>query len=263
MPNVDRNAFGRKVSLMSEQPAFLLMSALQADFFDSAGMHNEAVKRGFRVQLTAGIPDRNLTGLAAIAIITVATQNALDSSFRLAGWAQDMRASQHGHLPVTIVNCSRDVSAPVRADFLRYGCYVLSQATPEQLSDALDTALVDARRRSRRGITFIFRHKLDPLMTNAGREEELPARGRLLSLLVALCQERREFSSTELATVLNCKTDQVKVYVDRLRRIIISTGRKLGISIGKHEVIQNFGKNSGYRIHAYSGGRFQSTLVAD
>lgn len=247
---------------MGEQPVFLLMTALQ-DFFDFAGMHNEAVKRGFRVQLTTGIPDRNLTGLAAIAIITAATKNGLDSAFRLAGWAQDMRASQNAHLPVTIVNCSGDVLAPVRADFLRYGCYVLSQATPEQVSDALDTALVEARRRARRGITFIFRHKLDPLMTNAGREEELPTRGRLLSLLVALCQERREFSSTELAAVLNCKTDQVKVYVDRLRRIIISTGRKLGISIGKHEVIQNFGKNGGYRIHAYSGGRFHSSLTKD
>jgi len=47
-----------------------------------------------------------------------------------------------------------------------------------------------------------------------GREEELPARGRLLSLLIALCQERREFSSIELAAIsgiavlLRAKTEE-------------------------------------------------------
>jgi hypothetical protein len=73
-----------------------------------------------------------------------------------------------------------------------------------------------------------------------------------------LCRERREFSSSELAAILNCETNEVKVYIGRLRRLLVSTGRKLGVSIGKHEVIQNSGKRGGYCIHAYIGGRFES-----
>ena len=71
---------------------------------------------------------------------------------------------------------------------------------------------------------------------------------------MALCRERREFSSAEISVILNCKIDQVKVYVDRLRRLIAATGHRLGTSIGKQEVIRSTGKKGGYCVHANVGG---------
>jgi hypothetical protein len=83
-----------------------------------------------------------------------------------------------------------------------------------------------------------------------GRHEEFGIKGRLLSLLIALCREGRELSACEISTLLSCPMRQAKVYVDRLRRLIVRTGRKMGVSIGKHEVIQNSGRRGGYRLYA-------------
>jgi hypothetical protein len=238
---------------------FLFVTALQINPDEAAVLQDEISKRGLRLTWQNRVPGGDVTDLVGITVKTTATENSLDCAFSVARWSHAQRSTTQRQVPITIINCCRDVPPSVRADFFRYGCYVVSEATPEQIADTLDTALVDVGRRSRRGITFTFRDQFFPQMTYCGREEELPARGRLLSLLSALCRERREFSSTELGAILNCRADEVKVYVDRLRRLIVSTGRKLGTSIGKREVIQNSGRKGGYYLHASVGGRLSSS----
>ncbi len=225
------------------------------EHFDAIVLQNEAAKRDLCIEWTSIVsPNYDLGKLVGIAINTTSSKDTLTQAFSLASRIQEQRIARRTHFPVTIINCSRKVLPPTRADFLRYGCYVASCATPEQIVDLFDTALVDARRRSRRGIAFVFRGGLPPSIILSGRQHELEARGRLLSLLIALSRERRAFSSAEISVILNCKIDQVKVYVDRLRRLIATTGRGRGISIGKQEVIQNTGKKGGYCLHANVGG---------
>jgi hypothetical protein len=258
MPDGNR-VHAKIINHLAKQPTFLFIPAPQPESLNADSLQNEMAKRGLQLKFASTAPYDDVENLIGIAIRSTASERSLECAFLVARWSQQLRAAKQTHLPFTIIDCSSDVPAPVKADFLHYG-HVVSDATPQQIVDLVDVLLVDARRRSRRGITFIFRHKLDPLMTNAGREEELPARGRLLSLLIALCQERREFSSAELAGILNCNIDQVKVRVDRLRRLIATTGRRLGISIGKHEVIQNSGMKGGYFTHACVTGRFPAQL---
>lgn len=241
----------------AKEPVLLLVCT-ESIYFNAAVFGDEMARRGFRVHSGSGIPGQVIPTLVAIAISTTATKDTLDSSFSLARWSQEQRSTSQAITPITIVNCSRNVPASVRADFFRYGCHVMSQATPEQVADHFDTLLIDAKRSIRRGITITFRNHQQPIMTYAGREAEIPATGRLLRLLLTLCRERREFSAPELAAILDCKTDQVKVRVDRLRRLVVGTGRKLGISFGKQEVVRNSGKKGGYFVHANVIGRFST-----
>lgn len=193
-----------------KKPTFALVMAARSDSFDTAVLRSEMARRGYRLELTAATPDHSAEKLIGIGIITNGTQDALNCAFSFARWSQEQRIVNRAHFPVTIVNCSGEVLPSVRADFFRYGCSVASHATPQQLGDILDTALIDVGRRSRRGVTLSFRGQFVPMLTCAGREEELPAKGRLMSLLVALCREQREFSSPELAAVLTCKTSEGK-----------------------------------------------------
>jgi hypothetical protein len=221
------------------------------DYFNVTAMQNEAVKRKFCIERTALLsPNYDLANLAGVTLNTTASPHNLAKAFSIASRIQEHRIAKGTHVPITIVNCSWEMSPSTKADFLQYGCYVVSHASPEQIVDLLETALVDAGRRSRRGLTLAVWPGFLPVITYAGRQQEIEIKGRLFRLLTVFCRERREFPSVEISAMLNCEINQVKVYVDRLRRLIVAAGCKIGVCIGKHEVIQNSGKKGGYRLHA-------------
>jgi hypothetical protein len=146
------------------------------DHFSTTALQKEAAGRNLLVEWSNIVsPKYDPATLVGVAICTTARADTLAQAFCLANRIQEQRIARGTYLPITIVNCSRETPPSTRADFLRCGCQVISEATPEQIIGVLDTALVDAGRRRRRGITLVIRTGFLPLMSCGGRQQDIRA----------------------------------------------------------------------------------------
>jgi hypothetical protein len=215
-------------------------------------MAQKARSQGFSLFLGSWLRDIEndycLESLHAVVLVTGAGTIQLQRTFRVARRLSRVRFRSAKFEPVITIAALSELSPSTCADFLRLGCQVLLRPYPEQLFQLLETMSVENKRRLRNGVKLVLRESLPPIVVHQGLVAELTLRGRLRRLLQELCSENREFGTVELASVIGCDRLQVKIYVERLRREIVTSAREVGLFVTKDEVISNSGRSTGYRL---------------
>jgi hypothetical protein len=159
--------------------------------------------------------------------------------------------------PEIVAAAITEFPAEVAADLVECCCKVVL-AHPDQVLHTIETARAYRRRLRTQGpLLMIVRigDSTEILLVGPEGKIELIFNGREVRLILKLASERRAFSSEELACVIGCHKSQVRVYVERIRDEYDQKRVSAGILVGGSELIKNWGKGMGYRLHARIKGQ--------
>jgi hypothetical protein len=215
------------------------------------------VGRGFR--LTDCRPSDvleldNFDQFTYVILSTSRSRTMLSTTFEAVEHINQWRFREARHvLPELWVLPLAELPGPIAADFTNRCCRVVLP-NRDVLLQTLETAKAERLRLETQGPTIFILNINDVfrvlLVGIDGTHSEMFLSGRELRLLRKLASENRSFTRPELARVMGCTDPEVQVYVQRIRDEFDRRKSKLGICLGREELIKNWGKGYGYRLHA-------------
>ncbi len=179
-------------------------------------------------------------------VIPVLTRCDLDCAFRSARLFRAKRVSSSA--PIVLINARLSLPESVVADFEDLGCRVSFSDEPSALAQTLALAICTENRIRKRGPIVLWDGTGSPVVRGLqGRSREVRLSAAEHAVLKTLLINGGILSRHELAATTGYESDEVQMFVQRIRRKFNQAGRWVGVKLSAESIIRTV-KRRGYRL---------------